>query len=103
MKDIVLETERDFLDALDGKVYAVCNACGKIICDILEDDFVKLVDTNKLIDKTSMKYDDSIICSESDYILKDVFEEADFKAKYGIRIIIKEKLYDKQRKPTSTI
>lgn len=103
MKDIVFETERNFLDVLDGKVYAVCNGCGKIICDILENDYVKLIDANKLIDRTSLKYDDIIISPESDYILKDVFEEADFKAKYGIRIIIKEKLYDKQRKPTSTI
>lgn len=51
MKDVVFETERDFLDVLDGKVYAVCNGCGKIICDILENDYVKLIDDNKLIDK----------------------------------------------------
>ena len=94
MKDIVFETERDFLDVLDGKVYAVCNGCGKIICDILENDYVKLIDANMLIDRTSLKYDNTIISSESDYILKDVFEETDFKEKYGIRIIIKEKLYD---------
>lgn len=75
-------------------MYAVCNGSGKIICDILEDDYIKLVDASKLIDITSLKYDDIIICSESDYILKGVFDETDFKAKYGIRIIIKEKLYD---------
>lgn len=93
MRDIVFESERDFLYALDGKVYAVCNGNGMVICDILEDDYIRLVDTNKLIDRTSL-HNDTIISSESDYILKEVFEEADFKAKYGIRIIIKEKLYD---------
>lgn len=93
MKEFIFDTEKAFLEKLDGKVYAVCNRCGRIICDILEDDYIKLVNDGTLIDKTRMAHVDTFDRCDSDYILANTANESDettFIEKYGVRIIIKE-------------
>ena len=92
MRKAIFDTERDFLNQLDGKVYAVSNRKGEIICDVLEDDYLILLNEDILIDRNMMMTRGiDIEKTESDYILaKDLNNEEEFlfKEKYGINIEI---------------
>lgn len=92
MRKAIFDTERDFLNQLDGKVYAVSNRKGRIICDVLEDDYLILLNEGILIDRNMMMTRGiEIENTESDYILtKDMNNEEEFlfKEKYGITIEI---------------
>lgn len=91
MKKYVFKTERAFLNRFDGKIYAVCNSMGKIICDITEVDYLTLVNKGELIDKCHEQNHDLFPNSESDYILinvKNKIEGLQFKTIYGVEISI---------------
>lgn len=93
MREFVFDTERDFLDKLDGKIYAVSDRSGKYVCDILEEDFIRLTDSNILIDMNTEPYHNFVVNAESDYILPNVSDyiaAKQFSSKYGIRITINE-------------
>lgn len=40
----VFSAEREFIDMLDGKVYAIMDANGKFICNVQEEDWMVLSD-----------------------------------------------------------
>lgn len=93
MKFLVFDNEKDFLNELDGKVYAVCNNRGKIICDILEKDYLTLVNNGSLIDAPEKANRNKYYNFESDYIIPSVLDkhsEYCFKEKYGVSIKINE-------------
>lgn len=87
------KSEKDFLQELDGKVYAVSDKNGNYLCDIIEDDYFKLSDLGILVDMGS----DLNCCDldvDSDVILTiDLGENGyvDFKEKFGLYIEIKGK------------
>ena len=98
MKELVFNTERDFLDELDGKVYAVSNSTGWYICDILEEDYIRLTDRKIIIDMDSKTYHNLVSNADSDCILVNTFDsntEKQFIEKYGVKITInKYKQYE---------
>lgn len=90
MNTLYFKNKKSFLNALDGKVYAICDKRGHFLCDILEDDYIRLTDANILVD-----LDDDLdyprIDSDSNILLKiDIDEKshAEFKEKYGVHIEI---------------
>jgi len=93
MKTLHFESRSSFLNELDGKIYAVCDHDGHYLCDILEEDYVKLTNEGMLVDLTE-DMDYSRIDAESDVVFKsDVGTKGyeDFKEKYGIIIEIDKK------------
>ena len=91
MKTLYFESKESFLLALDGKVYAVCDNKGHFLCDILEDDYITLIDANILVDLDE-DLDYPRIDRDSNILLKVCMDEnglADFKEKYGVFIGIK--------------
>ena len=93
MRVLNFDTEKEFLKKLDGKVYGICNCTGEIICDILEEDFIKLVDDGTIIDRTGTIDPSFYSQYTSDYILANVSDkshETNFIEKYGVMIKIKE-------------
>lgn len=92
MKTLHFDNRSSFLNELDGKVYAVCDHEGKFLCDILEDDYLKLTGSGVLVDLTEdMNYPrieaESDVLFRTDVSAKD-YEE--FKEKYGVIIEIDE-------------
>lgn len=58
----IFKDDSEFLKELDGKIYAVSNLNGDIICDVLEDDMTALEDQDVIANG-------QIVCAESiDYI-----------------------------------
>ena len=91
MKRLYFSSKEAFLKKLDGKVYAVCDKNGRYLCDVIEDDFQKLLDAGILVDLCdNLDYTD--IDTDSDVILTlDLGEKGynDFREKYGLLIDIK--------------
>lgn len=91
MKRLYFSSKEAFLKKLDGKVYAVCDKNGCYLCDVIEDDFQKLLDAGILVDLCdNLDYTD--IDTDSDVILTlDLGEKGynDFREKYGLLIDIK--------------
>ena len=93
MKRLYFSSEETFLKELDGKVYAVCDKNGRYLCDVIEDDYLSLLDAGILVN----------LCDNSDYtdmdtasdviITLDLGEKGynDFREKYGLLIDIKGK------------
>lgn len=50
MKRLFFRNEEAFLEKLDGKVYAVCDKQGHYLCDVIEEDYLRLIDAGILID-----------------------------------------------------
>lgn len=75
-------------EANSGKysIYAICNGDGKFICDILEDDYIHLLDEGVVTDgegEDGVRY-------ESEYSIRRTLsrDEADaFKAAYGVIVV----------------
>ena len=90
MKRLCFNSTEAFLNELDGKVYAICDKNGRYLCDVVEDDFLRLLDARILVnldesrDNTLMEADSNVI------ITLDLSEKGynDFKEKYGILIDI---------------
>lgn len=93
MKRLYFSSEETFLKELDGKVYAVCDKNGRYLCDVIEDDYLSLLDAGILVnlcdnsDYTDMDTDSDVI------ITLDLGEKGynDFREKYGLLIDIKGK------------
>ena len=49
MKRLHFRNEKAFLEKLDGKVYAVCDKNGRYLCDVIEEDYLRLIDAGVLI------------------------------------------------------
>ena len=49
MKRLFFRSEKAFLEKLDGKAYAICNKHGHYLCDIIEDDYLRLIDAGIII------------------------------------------------------
>lgn len=68
IKKIHFESEEDFLNELDGKVYAIANALGtKYLGDLLEDDFTRLWDKGYLL-SYDWDIDDKIDAHQQKYL-----------------------------------
>lgn len=97
MKKLRFYTEAEFLAQLDGKVYAISNADGSYLCDVLEDDYCKLLDEGlcvNLDDKDDWLTDQVNVKNPfSQYILTqnlNLFEQVMFKEHFGVKIDILE-------------
>ncbi len=92
MKRLYFSSEETFLEELDGKVYAVCDKNGRYLCDVIEEDYLRLLDAGILVDLCdNLDYTD--IDTDSDVILTlDLGEKGynDFREKYGLLIDIKD-------------
>ena len=49
MKRMCFRSEETFLERLDGKVYAVCDKQGHYLCDVVEEDYLRLIDAGILV------------------------------------------------------
>ena len=91
MKRMYFKSEKDFLQELDGKVYAVSDKNGRYLCDVIEDDYLKLLDIGILDDlNNGWEYCDV----DSNAILTIEMGEKgyeDFKEKYGLLVEIEGK------------
>lgn len=91
MKRLYFSSEEAFLEKLDGKVYAVCDKNGRYLCDVIEDDYLRLLDAGILVDLCeNLDYTD--IDTDCDTILTlDLGDKGynDFKERYGLLIDIK--------------
>ena len=89
MKKLKFNSEEEFLKELDGKVYAISAKNGDFLCDILEEDLLKLLEERIIIDLSDFNYG---FYAYSDYILPSSYTEdqhKEFKEKYGVEIEIK--------------
>lgn len=95
MKRLDFKDEQDFLSALDGKVYAISNGDGSYLCDILEVDYVRMLDEGVCVnlDDTDDVLTESVNVKDSysQYILTQTlnqFEQFMFKEMFGVEIFI---------------
>ena len=95
MKRLDFNNEQDFLSALDGKVYAISNGDGSYLCDVLEVDYVRMLDEGVCVnlDDTDNVLTESVNVkdSHSQYILTqtlNLFEQFIFKEMFGVEIFI---------------
>lgn len=86
MRTVKFNSEEEFLKELDGKVYAISDKGGEFLCDILEDDFCKLLDSDDIINLCDTSVDYSNINAYSDYIISSGVDEDKFKEMYGVEI-----------------
>ena len=86
MRTVKFNSEEEFLKELDGKVYAISDKGGEFLCDILEDDFCKLLDSGDIINLCDTSVDYSNINAYSDYIISSGVDEDKFKEMYGVEI-----------------
>lgn len=91
MKRLHFSSEETFLRELDGKVYAVCDKNGRYLCDVIEDDYLRLLDAGILVNLCdNLNYTD--MDTDSNVILTlDLGEKGynDFREEYGLLIDIK--------------
>ena len=93
MKRMYFKCEKDFLQELDGKVYAVSDKNGHYLCDILEDDYKKLLDIG-ILDDLNNNWEYCDMDADSDVVLTIEMGEKgyeDFKEKYGLLVEIEGK------------
>lgn len=91
MKRLHFNNEEAFLKELDGKVYAVCDKNGRYLCDVTEDDYLRLLDAGILVNLCD-NIDFTDIDTDCDVILTlDLGEKGynEFREKYGLLIDIK--------------
>ena len=95
MKRLDFKDEQDFLSSLDGKVYAISNGDGSYLCDILEVDYVRMLDEGVCVnlDDTDDMLTESVNVKDSfsQYILTQTlnqFEQFVFKEMFGVEIFI---------------
>lgn len=76
MKTLNFDSESDFLNALDGKVYCIADEhCERFVCDLLEEDYTYFLDKGYILDKMSMDYietDGEVLGNYSDTYLSDM-------------------------------
>jgi hypothetical protein len=55
----IFNTRKEMLLALDGRIYGIIDISGKVVCDVMEDDYIYLLD-NGYIDDDNIANDDVI-------------------------------------------
>lgn len=93
MKRLYFKSERHFLQELDGKVYAVSDKNGRYLCDVIEEDYLKLLDVGILVDY-DISIDEKNMDMDSNVTLTiDMGEKgcSEFKDKFGLLIDIEGK------------
>lgn len=93
MKILHFDNENSFLKELSGKIYAICTHDGHYLCDILEDDYIKLTDDGTLVDTNEDWHYPKPDSNEGDiFFREDVGKSGyeEFKEKYGVLIEINE-------------
>ena len=91
MKRLYFNSEKAFLKKLDGKVYAVCDKQGHYLCDVIEEDYLRLIDAGVLINLDD-NIDYTLMQADCNYMLTlDLGEKGrnDFKERFGLSIEIK--------------
>lgn len=91
MKRLFFNSEKAFLKKLDGKVYAVCDKQGHYLCDVIEEDYLRLIDAGVLINLDD-NFDYTLMQADCNYMLTlDLGEKGrnDFKERFGLFIEIK--------------
>lgn len=93
MKRLYFSSEETFLKKLDGKVYAVCDKNGRYLCDVIEDDFLRLLDAGILVNKDEKRDYAQTEADSSVIITLDMGEKGydDFKERYGLLIDVEGK------------
>lgn len=103
MKRMYFKSEKDFLNELDGKVYALSDKNGHYLCDIIEDDYLKLLDSGIIVDLNN-DWDYCDLDADSDIVLTiDMGEKGHdaFKEKFGLVIEIEGKVNSKSSESLS--
>lgn len=92
MKKLEFPTQEAFLKELDGEVYAISDNKGKFVCNILEEDYLKLRENGEVVNlDTSRPKKLQGVKSFSQYVLYDDYTDvmlARFKEQYGVEIVI---------------
>ena len=90
MKRLHFRNEKAFLEKLDGKVYAICDKNGHYLCDVIEEDYLRLVDAGVLINLDD-NLDYTLMEADSNYMITlDLSKKGceDFKERFGLFIDI---------------
>ena len=93
MKRLYFRSEKAFLEKLDGKVYAVCDKNGRYLCDVIEEDYLKLLDAGILIDLDDNR-EYTLMEADCNYMITvDLSDKGrdDFKERYGLFIDIDDR------------
>ena len=90
MRRLHFINEEVFLEKLDGKVYAVCDKNGHYLCDVIEEDYLRLINAGVLIDLDDNR---NYTLQEADcncMITLDLSEKGrdDFRERFGLSIDI---------------
>lgn len=90
MKRLHFRNEKAFLEKLDGKVYAVCDKNGRYLCDVIEEDYLRLIDAGVLINLDD-NLDYTLMEADCNYMITlDLSEKGrdDFRERFGLFIDI---------------
>ena len=90
MKRLHFKNENTFLEKLDGKVYAVCDKNGRYLCDVIEEDYLRLIDAGVLINLDD-NLDYTLMEADCNYMITlDLSEKGrdDFRERFGLFIDI---------------
>jgi len=90
MKRLHFRNEKAFLEKLDGKVYAICDKSGHYLCDVIEEDYLRLVDAGVLINLDD-NLDYTLMEADCNYMITlDLSKKGceDFKERFGLFIDI---------------
>ena len=90
MKRLYFRSEEAFLEKLDGKVYAVCEKNGRYLCDVVEEDYLRLIEAGVLINLDDNR-DYTLMEADCNYMITlDLSEngKADFIERLGLFIDI---------------
>jgi hypothetical protein len=98
MKRMCFISEEAFLEKLDEKVYAVCDKQGRYLCDVVEEDYLRLIDAGILVNLDENRDYTLMEADGNDILTIDLGEKGrnDFKERFGLSIEIKGE-YDKIR------
>ena len=91
MKRLFFRSEKAFLEKLDGKVYAICDKHGHYLCDIIEDDYLRLIDAGIIINLDDNRDYTLMEADCNDMLTLDLGEKGqnDFKERFGLFMEIK--------------
>lgn len=91
MKRLFFRSEKAFFEKLDGKVYAICDKQGHYLCDVIEEDYLRLIDAGILINLDENR-DYTLMEADCNYMLTLELSKKgydDFIERFGLFIEIK--------------
>jgi len=96
MRRLFFRSEKAFLEKLDGKVYAICDKQGCYLCDVVEEDYLRLIEADILVNLDENRDYTLMEADCNDMLTLDLDEKGrnDFKERFGLFIEIKGE-YDK--------